>query len=120
MGMSEIILNAILEVLGNPISNNEFYNLIKNLNYCNDSDKITTVINETKKFLKYFGRYLKISEFRKRVFNIIKISYEICDNIENLERLDGKMKQYEIAEIFDASSMTISNINLGKSWRHVI
>lgn len=33
---------------------------------------------------------------------------------------DGKLKQCEIAEIFDASSMTISNINLGKSWRHVI
>ena len=89
-------IDQILQLLGNPVGSDDFLSLLN----VYPSFKLSFIINETRKFLNYFSTYLRDIEFQKRVFEIIMISYEICDLVDNMPDVLLKTTFVNLLELY--------------------
>ena len=86
----------IVHLLGNPVAADDYLILLN----VYPSFKIPFIIDETRKFLNYFSTYLRGEEFQKRIFEIIQISYEICDLVDNLPDVLLKTTFVNLLELY--------------------
>jgi len=96
--MQDIEIIEILGSLNNPIYPDEFMKLLKSIT--SDESGITLLVNETKKFLGYFGAFLKNREFQTRAFDILKISYDICEDPKDIVDIFLKTSIVNLIQIY--------------------
>jgi hypothetical protein len=89
-------IDQILQLLGNPVGSDDFLSILN----VYPSFKIPFIIDETRKFLNYFSTYLRDIEFQRRVFDIITISYEICELVDNLPDVLVKTTFVNLLELY--------------------
>ncbi len=99
LGMAGITNNTVQEIvsmLGSPVSADDYLLLLN----VYPSFKIPFIIEETRKFLDLFSTYLRGEEFQKRIFEIIQISYEICDLVDNMPDVLQKTSFVNLLELY--------------------
>lgn len=89
-------VEEIVNLLGNPVSGDDYLNMLN----VYPSFKVPFIIDETRNFLNYFSTYLRGEEFQKRVFEIIQISYEICDLVDNIPDVLLKTSFVNLLELY--------------------
>ncbi|MBD3353272.1 MAG: hypothetical protein GF364_17460 [Candidatus Lokiarchaeota archaeon] len=100
-------VNEILEKLGNPTSEKEFKTFIININA--KEVVVSEVIDLSIKFLNYFGKYLNHNEFRKELYDVLKSSYDICEDIGDLTDILLKTTILRLIEIYLSYSSISGN-----------
>jgi hypothetical protein len=95
-GNNTYIVEEITRLLGTPVSAEDYLTLLN----VYPSFKIPFIIEETRKFLNYFSTYLRGEEFQKRIFEIIQISYEICDLVDNIPDVLVKTTFVNLLELY--------------------
>jgi hypothetical protein len=94
--MATDTVEEIVSLLGSPISSDDFLTLLNIF----PAFKVSFIIEETRKFLNFFSTYLREEEFRKRIFEIIQISYEICELIDNIPDVLLKTTFVNLLELY--------------------
>ncbi|MBN2155804.1 MAG: hypothetical protein JW776_07155 [Candidatus Lokiarchaeota archaeon] len=94
--LSKNTIEEIVYLLGNPVDSEDFLSLLN----VYPSFKIPFIIEETRKYLNYFSTYLRDAEFQKRIFEIITISYEICDLVDNIPDVLVKTTFVNLLELY--------------------
>jgi hypothetical protein len=94
--MQDII--QILGLISNPMYPDEFMKLIKSIT--SDEKGINLLVNKTKEFLGYFGSFLRNHEFQVRAFDILKISYDICESPEDIMDIFLKTSILNLIQIY--------------------
>jgi hypothetical protein len=89
-------VEEIVHLLGSPVAADDYLSLLN----VYPSFKIPFIIDETRKYLNYFSTYLRGDEFQKRVFEIIQISYEICDLVDNMPDVLLKTTFVNLLELY--------------------
>jgi hypothetical protein len=89
-------VEQIVSLLGSPISAENYIDLLNIF----PAFKVSFIIEETRKFLDFFSTYLREEEFQKRVFEIIQISYEICELIDNISDVLLKTTFVNLLELY--------------------
>lgn len=95
-GNKTYIVEEITRLLGSPVSAEDFLTLLN----VYPSFKIPFIVDETRKFLNYFSTYLRGEEFQRRIFEIIQISYEICDLVDNMPDVLVKTTFVNLLELY--------------------
>jgi hypothetical protein len=94
----EALVEELLNTLGNPVTKSEFLQLISRMNVkLLDISKVVQITND---FIKYFGFYLKSKDFRDQIYKIITISYEICEDLEDLNDILLKTTIVNLIDIY--------------------
>lgn len=96
--MSLSSTSEILNKLGDPVTSEQFYELMKQ--FCEEEKNIIETLVETKKYINYFGSYLEEQEFKIRIFKIIKLSFEICENSNDLADILMKTSIINLMETY--------------------
>jgi hypothetical protein len=68
--------------------------------FCKEEKNFIEALVETKKYINYFGSYLKEQEFRIRIFKILKLSYEICESSNDLADILMKTSIINLMETY--------------------
>jgi len=89
-------VEEIVFLLGSPVTADDYLDLLN----VYPSFKIPFIIEETRKYLNYFSTYLRDAEFQKRIFEIIQISYEICDLVDNMPDVLLKTTFVNLLELY--------------------
>ncbi len=89
-------VEEICVLLGSPVAADDYLSLLN----VYPSFKIPFIVQETRNFLNYFSTYLRGEEFQKRVFEIIQISYEICDLVDNMPDVLLKTTFVNLLELY--------------------
>lgn len=96
--MSLSSTSELLNKLGDPVTNQQFYDLLGQ--FCKEEKNYIETIVETMKYLDYFGSYLDEQEFRIRIFKIIKLSYEICEKPHDISEILIKTSIINLMETY--------------------
>ncbi|MHA1339997.1 MAG: hypothetical protein ACTSRZ_10410 [Promethearchaeota archaeon] len=112
--------DEIIKKLGNKITKSELLAKISEMKV-KDLD-ISRVINDTNDFLDGFSFYLNDNEFKEHILKIITISYEICEDLNDLKSLFLKTMIVRLIEIYlnyakinESAKETVLDV-LGKSF----
>lgn len=94
----EDLTQNLLVMLGNPVTKGEFLSQISRMNVkMLDMSRVVQITNE---FIKYFGLYLKSKDFKDQIYKIITISYEICEDLEDLNDILLKTTIVNLIDIY--------------------